>query len=352
MYFRKSIFCSALLVVLLFLFPLSAAAQTQNDYHTLCQKAAQSGASPTEALTGRDVSNLLNESLSESDEPLTLSGLCALMRAYLHREKLVLPSLRDAPYLTETNADILYCYQGGILSVPEDPKAPVSLGQGCMILSRLLSHARAPDYDQPVSSMEADESVGVDTLENTLIMGHSNVVGLYLTVDSPLTYAAKDAVSTYDYLSQPDLIFDWERVGTAMQALQAGQYEKVYIMLGTNDCMWYYAGIPDYQSQLAEIIELVQVFQPEAKLCLIGISPIGFSDIIVREELRPDVIRAYNQVQKSLSRDYGIAYLDIYSFLADENGYNYREISRNDGIHYTVEGYQSLLREIYTHPLK
>ena len=352
MHFRKKLFCPVLLLCLLTVFPQRARASSQDNYHTLCQRATLSGASPTDALTGRDVANLLARPLSDSDEPLTLSGLCTLMRAYLHGEKLVLPPLRDDPCPLGTDANMVYCYQGGVLSGSMDPKVPLPLGQGCMILSRLLDHAQAPDYDQPVSSLREDAESDVDTLENTLIMGHSNVVGLYLTVDSPLAYAAKDAVSTYDYLSQSDLIFDWGRVGSAKEALQAKQYTNVYIMLGTNDCMWYYAGIPDYRRQLAEIIDLVRFYQPEAKLCLIGISPIGFSDILVREELRPDVIRAYNQVQKSLSRDHSIHYLDFYSFLADENGYNYREITRNDGIHYTVEGYQYILREIYTHPLK
>ena len=344
--------CFLWLFSILLIFPLGAEADSQVEYHALCQKAMQSGAAPTDMITGSDLSMLLERPLSDSEEPLTLSELCGLIRVYLHGEKLILPSLREGNPEGTENDDVLLCYEGGILSEWENTETPVPLGQACMILSRLMDYACAPDYDQPVSSLQEDNNAGVEVLENTLIMGHSNVVGLFLTMKSPLSYAARDGASTYDYLSLHDLILGWGVVGSASQALRVKRYSAVYIMLGTNDCMAYYAGLPAYHKQLAEIIELVQFFQPEAKLCPIGISPIGFSDIEVREELRPNVIRAYNREQKSLSRDYGIEYLDIYSLLADENGYNTRNITREDGLHYTVEGYECILREIYTHPLK
>ena len=351
MRFRKNILCPTLLLCLLVLFPLRVQA---NEYHALSERAMQSGAKPTDDLTGRAVSELLQQTLSQSDEPLTLSALCGLMRQYLHNEGLVLPSLCTEELPDDIDADVIYCYRGGVLGrkpTAEKSDAPLSLGEGCLILSQFLRKAQAPDYEQPVSSLKRDEAAGVDTLENTLIMGHSNVVGLYLTVKSPLSYAARDGASTYDFLTLDDLIRSPGRVSTANIALREHVYRGIYIMLGTNDCMGFYAGIPAYRRQLAEIIELTRYYQQDGTICLIGISPIGFADAEVREELRQDVIRCYNQVQKSLSRDYGIAYLDIFAFLADENGFNRKEIARNDGLHYTIEGYEQILKEIYTHPL-
>ncbi len=355
---KRFFFLSALLAAFLMTPLFHAAAASQSDFHELLQRSMSSGAAPSEVLTGQAVSGLLSYPLSDSTSALTLCELCSLMRTYLHENTLILPRLSDEtlslPWDTPHRAELEYCYQGGILGeLPTQQSAysTLSLGQGCLILTNLLSHAQAPDHQMPTSSLRSNASASIDTLDQALMMGHSNVVGFYLTVQSPLSYAARDGLSTYDYLLCSDLIIPGGRYGSALDALKFSQYKTVYIMLGTNDCTWSYAGLEDYRQQLSEIIELVQAYQKNAKLCIIGISPIGFDELNVKEMFRQDVIRAYNQTQKSLSRKYGFAYLDIFNFLANEDGYNRPEITRDDALHYTAEGYELLLKEIYTHPV-
>ena len=337
------------------LFPAQHTQALSSDAcHSLYEKAAADSAKPSDPLSSRMVSSLLECSLFDSEEPLSLGEFCGCIRTYLRCRELVLPRLReDAPLCALPHSDdILYCYQGGILGELPENDRPVTVAEGCLILSRLLSRAQPPDHRQPVSSLAQDDSADVSTLEGALMMGHSNAVGLSLMVQSPLSYAARDGLSTYDYLQSDDLLLPMGCVGRALDALQMNSYKTVYIMLGTNDCTWGFYGLEDYRSQLSNIIGLVRYFQPEAKVCLIGISPIGFDAFGVQETFRQDVIRAYNQVQKTLSRDYGIAYLDIFTLLTNEEGYNRPEITRNDGLHYLPEGYELLLKEIYTHPLK
>ena len=350
---KRFSFCLLLLCFFL-LFPAQRAQAISSDaYHSLFENAASIGAKPTDPLTSRMVSSFLDCDLGDSEQPLSLGELCGRIRSYLHSRELVLPRLREnTPFCVLPHGeDILYCYQGGILGELPENDRQVTVAEGCLILSRLLSHAQPPDHRQPVSSLAEDDSADISTLEEALMMGHSNAVGMYIMVQSPLSYAARDALSTYDYLRSDDLLLPMGCVGRALDALQMRSFKTVYIMLGTNDCTWGFGGLEDYRSQLSNIIGLVRYFQGDAKVCLIGISPIGFDALGIQETFRQDVIRAYNQVQKSLSRDYGVAYLDIFTLLANEEGYNRPEITRNDGLHYLPEGYELLLKELYTHPV-
>lgn len=360
LHFGKGSFCIALLLILFLLFPvLSAEAADQSAFHSLSAKAADIGADPAQAITADLISALLEDPTLKGSEPLQLGEFCSLLCNYLHTHKLVLPVMRtDDPALPSViphRADILQCYTGGILgaSVTEyDLSDPVNVAQGCLILSDFLSHAADPLYQQPVSTLLYDENAGVDSLADSLIMGHSNVVGLFLSVDSPWSYAARDGLSTYDYLSSTDLILGDYRYGMAKDALIEQQYRVIYIMLGTNDLADGDWALSTYRKQLANLIEVVEYYQPKSRICLIGISPVGFESERVPDRFSQSNIRAYNEVQKSLSRDYSANYLDIFSVLADEAGYNQPAISRRDGIHYSVEGYEIILKEIYTHPVR
>ena len=354
---KKTILSFGLILCLFLLSPPYVLADSQSEYHNLCLHAEQSGLSPDSLLTGKALSGLLSMPLSESNESLSLGDLCTYMRSYLRQKKLVLlqnPNDYPLPDGAKIEPDVLYCFQGGILGKTfssEMPEEPIPLGYACLILSQLFCHAHSPDYEQPVSTMVQNEQSDSETLKESLIMGHSNVVGLYLSVDSPLSYAAKDGASSYDFLKTSDLILGWGRSGRALDALTEKQYRFVYIMLGTNDCSDTPDSISKYKCQMSEIIELTQYLQPNAEVCLIGISPIGFEESPPQRRFRQNIIQNYNQAQKSLCRDYQIHYLDIFSVLADETGFNSPELARKDGVHYNEKGYDLILKEIYTHPL-
>ncbi len=358
MHFRSTLCCTTLLLILFLLFPpLSVRAESQREFHALSEKARLSGASPEDHITGRSLSALLDYPLSDENEALTLYELCDLMRDYLVSKDLTLPSCfplsSEATAENSYNAAVSFLLEGEVLGTPPTDRElsqPVTLARACLILSRLLARACPMDLGQPVSSVEKKEEAGAEVLQGALMLGHSNAIGLGLMTQSPMAYAAQNGISAVNFLSADDLYYSKGSGGSAADILRSGQYAAVYIMLGTND-LTSGVSMEEYRSHLGNIIELAAYYQPQAKLCLIGISPLGFSPETVSPENSPANILAYNRIQKSLSRDHGIAYLDIFTPLASHTGYNRADLARRDGIHYQESGYELILSILCSHPL-
>jgi len=357
--FQKRILIQLSLLVLVILSPLCIAkANTSDYYHELVEKAEELELSPTDRLSGKTVSALLGVSLSADSSALTLENLCVLMQKYLDKQALLLPALHDrSPDISYTMighlSDVTAIYQSGVLGEKltyKDVSKKVTVGQGCVLLSRFLSALVAPDHFQPVSSLKEDTGAQLESLEHTLFLGHSNALALYRYTDTPMCYGALNGVTVENFLKVNLTVLPEESVKNVKTILARDSYEKVYIMLGTNDLVHGTENLGVYSDCLAEIVALIRTYQPDAKLCLVGITPLKLS-FPYRVEFRQEIIRAYNQTQKSLSRDLNISYLDVFTPLASPSGYNRPELAMEDGIHFKKAGYDILLRQLITHPL-
>ena len=356
---RCSAFFRRFLFVCIFLLfsALPVHADMQEQTHELSALSSLSGLRPGEPITEAGFNVLLGREQSGGRPRLSWGEACTLLRLCLSERGLTLPERSDdfpANYdpANQYASELLLCYRAGILGSSFDASridAPLTAGSACLLAARFLSCCTERSFEQPVSSLPADPAQGPEALENALLMGHSLAHGILLTTVSPLDFAVRDGASVFDYLST-DVRLSESEWGYPLTALQRKEYEKVYIFLGTNDLNAGAYGLDGFEMQLSNLIELTRYYQPEARICLIGIPPIGFDDSVEPCFQTPN-IRLYNQLQKTLSRQLGTDYLDIFSALADSDGYNRVDLTRDDGIHYTAEGYELLLRELYTHPL-
>lgn len=356
MFFRKGLLLICpLFIVFCLVFPAPVHAGSQSSFHQFSEKAYQSGADPDTYLTGEALSYLLDYPLSHESTHLTLNEMCSLLCTYLDSNGLALPPV-SSQYLIKQSIrgydSLVYCFQGGILGQSlaiQEYTAPVPLSRACLILSQLQDKATPNHFYQPVSSLPSNAADYAPS--DTIMLGHSNVVGMWLNIADAMDYVGLDGISAREFSYSDELLFSFGATGTMAEALSRKQYETIYIMLGTNDLVYGRYSIDVYCSCLRGLIAQIQTLQPGAKLCLLGITPLGFYGDYLPDCFSRECISLFNQGQKSISREYGIAYIELFTPIASSDGFNRREYARDDGIHYHKEGYERMLSHILLHPM-
>ena len=92
---------------------------------------------------------------------------------------------------------------------------------------------------------------------------------------------------------------------------------KVFVMLGMNDIGLY--GIEGSMESAKELIARIKTNSPDASIYVQSVTPILMGKEM--ESLDNALIRDFNKELKLYCETSGYKYLDIYSIMADENGY-------------------------------
>jgi len=132
---------------------------------------------------------------------------------------------------------------------------------------------------------------------------------------------------------------------TLMEALLEKQYNKIYLLFGINELGFNVDGfIGIYDDLLAQIAG----GEPDAKICILSLTPItrerdASDDLFTRER-----IQEFNEAIAGMAARGGYEYLDLYSALADEEGW-LPESQSTDGIHFMPETYLEWAEFLRTH---
>jgi lysophospholipase L1-like esterase len=118
--------------------------------------------------------------------------------------------------------------------------------------------------------------------------------------------------------------------------------QKMFIMIGINDILAGEFQLKTFTDRYRMLLEkLLSITAPDS-ICILSILPTR------KESLFNATIRNVNHSLQSLSESQGVCYLDLYSQFTDFTG----QLDQNltyDGLHLTVEGYQSWLAGIRPH---
>ena len=136
---------------------------------------------------------------------------------------------------------------------------------------------------------------------------------------------------------------------TLLEALEMGEYGKVYLCLGVNEL-----GVHDdegfYQSYLAAI-DTIRAIQPRAIIYIQGLIPLNEEEIAAsggRDYLKNDHLRIYNDLMRKAAEEKQVVFLDLYAAFADETGALPAGASR-DGVHLKKDFCQKWLEYLKTH---
>jgi lysophospholipase L1-like esterase len=135
-----------------------------------------------------------------------------------------------------------------------------------------------------------------------------------------------------------------------LEALAAANPKAVYILLGTN-VLTRDTELTSFLAYYSLMLDEIKELLPDATIYVQSITP-------VRPEVREDenhdgmyterFVRANNELA-ALTLEKGCYFLDLWSFLADENGDLLEEYAQPDGYHIKAEGYALWVDYLRTH---
>ena len=225
----------------------------------------------------------------------------------------------------------------------------VSLSEAEEVILRFLSSRRDILTALPVSTMAESEPVSDSWFDDACFIGHSQIVGMqkYSGLSGPDYYAvvghkAQDVVD-YGFYELPGGGY-----GTLSDGLHRRSYGKVYIMLGINDSSLRDDRVESFMKPMRQILELVQETQPDATIYLLSLVPVG-RYTPMNELYNPTSTVFYSQLVKTLSREYGTEYIDLFRIMCDDAGYYLDRFNSGDGIHINSDRYPEIVEYLKRH---
>ena len=206
------------------------------------------------------------------------------------------------------------------------------------------------DFTQP-----APERAAVDNsyFDDAAFVGDSRTDGfmLYSGVGTGKGFTS-NGLSIFKLAEKKALTIDGKDY-TLLEALELGQYGKVYLCLGVNE-LGIYKDDAFYESY-CQAIELIRQAQPNAIIYIQGLIPVNEGEIVNyngnKYKLSNEHLRVYNDLMRRAAEEKQVVYLDLYSEFADENGSLPEGLSR-DGVHLTKEPCQRWLEYLKTHTVE
>ena len=255
-------------------------------------------------------------------------------------------SLPDVKIGDRYAAGIYFLYRAGILSGTDklgtfSPSEALTRAEAAAIASRIAAPSLRvtcefyappaepePTYPNLRLKAWADDSFFADTA----ILGNSLIVGL----------SGYSNLQTPDYYCAVSLSVD--NAGAYVDTMAQKQYRKVYIELGINEIGYP----PDYFISLYRaMLDKIRATQPNADIYIMAVTPT--SRAMTGSWFSRERVIMYNEALYRLAAQWGCWYLDVFTPLADSEGY-LPGADTWDGIHFYAAKYpvwENIIRTYY-----
>lgn len=202
------------------------------------------------------------------------------------------------------------------------------------------------DFSKP---MPASKAVGTDFFNDALFIGNSRTRGF-------ITYVGLSKATTYAYVGlMVNTVFTENIVndgGSSITVMDAARkytnWNKVYIMLGTNEIGWQNN---DYFVQkYGEIIDELRKIKPNAEIYIQSILPVGIEHGDDDIYYNMPKINTYNPLLQKLAEEKKVYYVNVSEIMLGSNGFLYADAS-NDGVHINKAYCEKWLEYLKTHTI-
>lgn len=233
-------------------------------------------------------------------------------------------------------ADVSAPVGSGSASVPTPPDGGSSAsGRGTADGSQDLEasgsgEAAAYDFSQPAPEREAVDN---SYFEDAAFVGDSRTDGfmIYSGIGCGENLTS-NGLSIFKLAEKKAITIDGTAY-TLLEALELGEYGKVYLSLGVNE-LGYYNDEGFYQAY-CDAIDAIRACQPDAVIYIQGLIPLNESVVAASggpSYLTNEHLRVYNGLMQKAAEEKQVVFLDLYSEFANENGELPEEASK-DGVH-------------------
>lgn len=187
------------------------------------------------------------------------------------------------------------------------------------------------DYSKPV--LECSPMENETYFNDAIFIGDSRTEGFMGMTNLDATFFTHIGLTVDTFFSDPVIYMNGQKV-SILEALKNTNFQKVYIMLGINETGWKYSNL--FAQKYGEIIDAILQINPEAIIYIESILPVSKEVSDTHAYIKQDKINEYNSLLQNLAMEKKVYYLDIASFLKNEEGYLPVGASL-DGIHLNKE---------------
>lgn len=186
---------------------------------------------------------------------------------------------------------------------------------------------------------------------DAVFLGDSRTEGLQLYSGlKTATFFCYRGLSVFTAKTRACINVDEETL-TLMEAIQTGQWGKVYIMFGLNE-LGYAADA--FEQGLLELVDMIALAQPEAVIYLQTLPPVN--EDIARSRgsgghINNSKVAAFNEVVHRVAENRQTVLVDVAAALQNEEGILAEEHT-SDGVHFRRAGYQLWLDYLRRHTIE
>ncbi|MEY8386020.1 GDSL-type esterase/lipase family protein [Oscillospiraceae bacterium 38-13] len=199
----------------------------------------------------------------------------------------------------------------------------------------------------PVPETEAVEDTYFD---GAVFLGDSRTEGLYLYsgLKTGQFYTSVGATVESVFSKNVWKTEEGEKV-PLLDAFQAEECDKIYVMLGLNELGW--TKTKTYHDQYAKLVDRLREDHPEAKIILQSLPPVSAKQEAKKSYVNNERIAAYNEVIRTLAEEKQCYFLDVAACLTNGEGLLPPDLNF-DGIHLNPAGCKIWLKYLRTHSLE
>lgn len=135
---------------------------------------------------------------------------------------------------------------------------------------------------------------------------------------------------------------------TVVEALTVSQPENVYVMLGTNGVAWLNAN--EMYQYFSSFMKSVLSACPESNVYIVSVPPVtAEKEAAVNIPVKNEDIDEFNSKLLDYCNRNELHYLDLNSYLKNENGVLPTDDAENDGMHFKYSTYTKFIDCVLTH---
>ncbi|MFR4988641.1 GDSL-type esterase/lipase family protein [Anaerotruncus colihominis] len=203
---------------------------------------------------------------------------------------------------------------------------------------------KLPVFDGAVP--ESERVMG-DYFDDAVFVGDSITEGimLYGMMSNTTVFAGTGVNLLTVYSAQTVKQEDGSRI-PIMDALDAEQFAKVYVMLGGNEAR---EDVDTFISHYSKVIDDLKIKQPQAIIYIQSILPVTKNN---NYNLDNTHIDAFNEALLTLCKEKEVYFVNVAECMKDENGMLPDEASPADGMHFGPDYYTKWFEYLKTHTVE
>lgn len=208
-----------------------------------------------------------------------------------------------------------------------------------------IENTTSDKYDYS-SEVPTSTKQPLEYLDDAAFLGDSITEGMKLHNQSNAFISSATSMSIKTAMASPQATYNNQ---TLLDALNAVNPKKIYVMLGSNEVGGYDLDI--YISRYGELIDSLKSSNPDSIIYIQSLTPVTKAYHESGEILNNDHINNANAQLKLLAYEKKVFFIDVNSALIEEDGFLLNDASPKDGVHFGTTHFNKWIDYLLSHTI-